>query len=253
MNKYLKNLDKLEFVVTFSCTGKCKHCSEGGTELPKGFIDPEPASHLISAVKSRYEINSVMTFGGEPLLFPETVYAVHSTALKLDIPKRTLITNGFFTNDSKKISDTASKLAESGVNGVLLSVDAFHQETIPIEPVKKFAEELKNHGVPIRVHPAWLINKEHNNPYNSRTKELLELFTGMDIQVSEGNDIFPSGNALKYLSDYFDLTKQYQNPYEENPEDIRALSFDPSGKILGGNFYETDILQILENYTRINP
>ena len=29
MNKYLKNLNRIEFVVTMACTGKCKHCSQG--------------------------------------------------------------------------------------------------------------------------------------------------------------------------------------------------------------------------------
>ena len=28
-NKYLENLDKIEFVVTDACTGRCKHCSQG--------------------------------------------------------------------------------------------------------------------------------------------------------------------------------------------------------------------------------
>ena len=29
MNPYIKNLKKIEFIVTMACTGKCKHCSEG--------------------------------------------------------------------------------------------------------------------------------------------------------------------------------------------------------------------------------
>ena len=29
MNKYLKNINRIEFVVTMACTGKCKHCSQG--------------------------------------------------------------------------------------------------------------------------------------------------------------------------------------------------------------------------------
>jgi len=248
MNKYLKNLNKLEFVVTYSCTGKCKHCSEGGCELPKGYIAPDIAARLVSDVTAQYEINSVMTFGGEPLLFPETVYAVHSTALKLGIEKRTLITNGFFTTDNAEISDVAKRLCDCGINNVLLSVDAFHQETIPLEPVKYFAVELKKLGVPLKVHPAWLVNKEHDNPYNSRTKALSAEFTEMGISESDGNDIIPSGNALKYLGEYYDLTGEYINPYDENPVDIRAISFDPSGNLLGGNFYERDIIEILENY-----
>lgn len=252
MNKYLKNLNKLEFVVTYSCTGKCKHCSEGNTILPSGFISPDIAARLVAEVAERYDISSVMTFGGEPLLFPETVYAVHSIAKDMNISKRTLITNGFFTTDNSKITHVAKRLSESGTNAVLLSVDAFHQETIPLEPVKKFAEELKGFNVPLKIHPAWLVNKEHDNPYNLRTNELLAVFTEMEISVSEGNDIIPSGNALKYLGDYYDLSKEYINPYDENPKDIRAISFDPSGKILGGNFYETDIIEILEKYTPNN-
>lgn len=29
MNKYIKNLNRIEFVVTMACTGRCIHCSEG--------------------------------------------------------------------------------------------------------------------------------------------------------------------------------------------------------------------------------
>lgn len=28
MNKYLKNLNRIEFVVTMACSGRCKHCSQ---------------------------------------------------------------------------------------------------------------------------------------------------------------------------------------------------------------------------------
>ncbi len=31
-NPYIKNLNKIEFVVTMACTGKCKHCSEEDPE-----------------------------------------------------------------------------------------------------------------------------------------------------------------------------------------------------------------------------
>ena len=38
-----------------------------------------------------------MTFGGEPLLYPETVCKIHSAAKEMNIPKRELITNGYFS------------------------------------------------------------------------------------------------------------------------------------------------------------
>ena len=50
------------------------------------------------------------------------------------IPVRQLITNGFFSRDGDRIKEAAGRLAQSGVNNLLLSVDAFHQETIPLAP-----------------------------------------------------------------------------------------------------------------------
>ncbi|MDE5937169.1 MAG: hypothetical protein K2G83_07170 [Ruminococcus sp.] len=46
----------------------------------------------------------------------------------------------------------------------------------------------------------------------------------MGISVSEGNIIFPSGNALEYLGEYFDSGQNTDNPYERNSKDIRAIS-----------------------------
>ncbi len=248
MNKYVKNLNRIEFIVTFACTGRCKHCSEGEHKGYGVHIDTETAAKVVREAAGKYDITSVMTFGGEPLLYPEAVYAVHAAAMEIKIPKRQLITNGFFSKDSAKIKSVAEKLARSGVNDILLSVDAFHQETIPLEPVKEFAAGVKRLGVGIRVNPAWLVGKEHHNPYNSRTLELIAEFEAMGISQSDGNIIIPSGNALKYLGEYFDMSKEYTSPYEENPEDIRAISMEPNGNVLGENVYDTGILEILEKY-----
>ena len=151
MNKYLENLNRIEFVITYACTGRCKHCSEGEHTASGEHIDDEKARELVKSVAEKYQINSLMTFGGEPLIYPETVCAIHSMAKEMNIPKRQLITNGFFSRDIDKIKSVAQNLIQSGVNDILLSVDAFHQETIPIEPVKTFADEIHQSGIRIRV------------------------------------------------------------------------------------------------------
>lgn len=248
MNKYVKNLNRIEFVVTFACTGRCKHCSQG---KHSGFGEPigaETAAKAVRAAARHYAIDSVMTFGGEPLLYPETVYAIHSAALAMGIPKRQLITNGFFSRNRIKIKEVAETLAQCGVNEVLLSADAFHQETIPLAPVKKFAEELRNLRVCLHVHPAWLVQKDHENPYNVRTKEILAEFEAMGISPSSGNVILPRGNALRYLSGYYDMSEDYSSPYEENPQDIHAICISPNGDVLNGNIYKTELSEILETY-----
>ncbi|MDE6594883.1 MAG: hypothetical protein K2K44_02605, partial [Oscillospiraceae bacterium] len=186
---------------------------------------------------------------GEPLLYPESVCKINAAARDMGISKRQLITNGFFSKDTDKIRQVAKDLSESGVNAVLLSVDAFHQETIPLDTVKLFAEAVKSAGVWIRTNPAWLVSKDDDNPYNVKTREILETFDKMGIERADGNIIFPSGNALKYLGEYFPDCAEQENPYEENPEDIHAVSVCPNGDVLGGNLYKNHILDIIESYS----
>lgn len=247
MNKYLKNLSRIEFMVTMACTGKCKHCSQGEHKSSDS-VDKTVATDAVRKIASEYRIESVMTFGGEPLLCADTVCEIHKTAREMNIPKRQLITNGYFSKDFEKIKLTVERLAENGVNEILLSVDAFHQENIPIQYVKAFAEAVKAIDVKIKVQPAWLVSRDADNPYNNKTKELLSVFNEMGIETSEGNVIFPMGNALKYLSDYLKPMAENENPYWENPVDIRAICFSANGDILGGNIYKKDINDILSCY-----
>ncbi len=251
MNKYLKNLNRIEFVVTMACSGKCKHCSQGDHKSSDN-IDKYLTSNAIRKIAEEYNIESVMTFGGEPLLFYETVCEIHKAAKEMNIPQRQLITNGYFSKDFNKIKLVAELIAQSGVNDILLSVDAFHQETIPLEYVKVFAEAVNGTDVKLRVHPAWLVSPDADNPYNNKTREMLNEFNQMGIESSEGNVIFPSGNALKYFGEYFDLSKKEQNPYWEDPTDIKAICFSANGDILGSNIYKQDISEILSSYTPNN-
>ena len=247
MNPYLINLNKIEFVITYACTGRCKHCSEGEHKSCGERIDPQIAADAVRKIAAEYDIKTVMTFGGEPLLYPDAVYAIMTTAKELNIPKRQVITNGYFSKNADKICEVAEQLAACGVNDLLLSVDAFHQETIPLDVVKQFAAKAKKCGIPIRLQPAWLVSATDDNPYNRKTREILDSFADMGISENEGNIIFPEGNALKYLAEYF-TEKLPENPYVEDPRDVHCVSFSPNGDVLGGNVRERDIMEIIKDY-----
>ena len=102
MNQYLKKLNKIEFVVTYACTGRCKHCSEGEHTSCGERIAPQIAADAVRKIAAEYDIQTVMTFGGEPLLYPDAVYAIMKTAKELNIPKRQVITNGYFSKNADK-------------------------------------------------------------------------------------------------------------------------------------------------------
>ena len=248
MNQYLKNLNKIEFVITNACTGRCKHCSEGEHTSCGERIEPQIAAEATRKIAEKYDIRTVMTFGGEPLLYPESVYAVMKVAKELNIPKRQVITNGYFSKNTDKIREVAERLANCGVNDLRLSVDAFHQETIPLDVVFEFAKALKKYEIPTTLQPAWLVSKNDGNEYNIKTKEILGKFADLSIPVGEGNVIFPEGNAIKHLAEYF-IDAHPENPYVEDPCDVRCISFSPNGDVLGGNVYQSDIIKIIESYT----
>lgn len=248
MNDRFRNLRKIEFTVTLACTGKCRHCSEGDHEGSAGHIDADTAVEAIKKICAHYRIQTVMTFGGEPLLYPDIVCAIHRAAFELGIEKRQVITNGYFSKSPERIESVVGDLKDSGVNDLLLSVDAFHQEYIPLDPVFRFAKSAAEAGIPIRLQPAWLVGPDDPNPYNQRTREIIRRFDPLQISLNQGNVIFPAGNALKYLRAYFDENTTVKSPYEEDPEDVRTVSFGPDGSVLNGNVYQTDILEIMERY-----
>ena len=259
MSKYI-NLNRIEFGITGSCSGKCKHCSNTAV-FDTNCVNVDSAVTAIIQLTKRYEIESLMTFGGEPLLYSDVVCKIHATARDCGIPVRQLITNGYFASDKQKIETVASSLCMSGVNNIAISVDAFHQEYIPIEPVIVFAESLIKSGVlNLRVHPAWLVNEQHGNPFNNETKKLLKIFNDKGIETSSGNNIFPSGSAIKHFSDYFpapeaiDLSVRCGSfPYTAPLDDIDSLGINPNGdvhicSISIGNIYNEDIIDIIDRY-----
>ena len=115
------------------------------------------------------------------------------------------------------------------------------------QKVKQFAAEVQRCGVPIRLSPAWLVSPEDDNPYNRQTREVLAHFAEMKIPVGEGNIVFPEGNACRNLAEYFTDVPP-ENPYVEDPCDVRCVSFSANGDVLNGNVYRQDIMEIFANY-----
>lgn len=256
------NINRIEFMVTYNCTGKCTHCSVADklNSLKHNHVREKEAVEAIEWLVGHFDVTSVMTFGGEPLLYPEIVGAIHDTARRCGIEQRQLITNGYFSKQEQRISEVAHMLSASGVNNLMLSVDAFHQETIPVDLVHLFAKKVTEAGVPkVRLQPAWVVNKEHENPYNRKTKEILAEFADLNISTASGNDIFLAGNAAKYLAQYYDAPKLNLSevcgtmPYTEPLSNITSLSIVPNGDVLIcsyviGNIYEESIADIVARY-----
>jgi organic radical activating enzyme len=263
VNRYLP-VNRIEFAVTYLCNSKCRHCQLGEEEERKKFpshVDKDIAVEIVRKVGKKYNPKSIMTFGGEPLLYPEIVYAIHKEAMKVGIPVRDIITNGFWARKTIEIRDIAEKLVKSGVNDADISVDCFHQEFIPLEIVKKAAESLLKAGMAhVSWDPCWVVSKDHDNPYNRKTKAILKQLKDLPVKEGEGNNAQPEGRTLKWLKDFLPpRTKTPKGkcgdvPYTEELDSVKALCVVPDGRIAVcndfyiGNASETDIIDIIENY-----
>lgn len=261
LSKFM-DIKRIEFIVTFQCGGKCKHCQSGADINKQGSHRHVLSEYAVDAVKkiaSAYEVTSVMTFGGEPLYYPEVTAAIHKAATGCGIKTRQILTSGFFTNSTEKSGLVANALADAGVNDLLLSVDSFHQEHIPFEPVYQFARDIINAKIPdATLYPAWLVSKEHQNPYNAKTKEILERFSDLNISVDEyENQIALVGHAAKLLREYYEKTEL--NLSAEEPHkcsellSVTNISIVPNGDFMVcgfviGNIYEEDVLDIIARY-----
>ena len=56
---------------------------------------------------------------------------------------------------------------------------------VPVDQVYEFAKCLnKVYKRRIRLHPAWVVNEHHDNPYNHKTKEYLAYFNHIGLEYS---------------------------------------------------------------------
>jgi len=261
MNRYL-SVNRIEFLVTHLCSGKCAHCY--APKHREGFpkhIEESLAVDIVRKVSKKYDVESVMTFGGEPLLFPEIVCSIHKEATKSRIPSREVITNGYWSNNVIEIRRIARNLAECGVNDIHVSVDAFHQEQIPLHIVRKAVESILEEGIEdISWNPCWVISEDDDNTHNRTTKFILKELEDLPIRVSRGNILEPDGPALVNLRQFLPQKRKIpfgecgDMPYTEPLDCITSISVEPDGRIAVcnefyiGNASHTDILDILENY-----
>ncbi len=266
MSKFI-NINRVEFMVTNRCTSNCKHCSVAPKLNQNNDYEIESKQFFdaLKLISKKFNVESIMTFGGEPLLRAELVCALHRQAEELNIKDRHLITNGFFSKDYNRIRHVANLLSKSKVTEVCISVDAFHQEHIDIKYIELFVQSLKEENYfNIHFHPAWVVNKEHDNPYNRKTKEILSRLNYLNVNIDEGNNISLNGNAKQYLREYYPASNNLkwlkcgEMPYTNSLDNVESLTVQANGDLQIcksfklGNLNDDNLITLLDDYSPYN-
>ena len=84
------DINRIEFIVTWQCGGKCKHCQIGDEINKRSSHRHVLSDYAVEATKkisTVFDVTSVMTFGGEPLYYPYVTAAIHKAATDRFTPK----------------------------------------------------------------------------------------------------------------------------------------------------------------------
>jgi hypothetical protein len=239
VGRYLR-VERIEFAVTYRCNSRCRHChvDSGRRTAQPASLDPSAATGLVRTITRDHEVRSVMTFGGEPLLHPGTVCSIHRAATEGGVPVRQVITNAG-PRAPQQFRTVARDLADSGVNDVCVSVDAFHQEHIPVEVVASNVQALLDAGISgVRWNPAWVVSKEHDNRWNQRTRQVLAVLSHLPVGESDPLTVEPEGAALENLAEFMPPRRTDPPgecgdlPFTQRLDNLRDICVEPNGDIV---------------------
>lgn len=112
------NLRFLFFELTDRCNLNCLHCGSGCTAQNSTCLACDAIERVLGRVAERYRAENIMVCltGGEPMLHPD-LFRVIRQAVRLGFPV------GMTTNGTLIDSAAASRLAESGLDTVAVSID----------------------------------------------------------------------------------------------------------------------------------
>jgi MoaA/NifB/PqqE/SkfB family radical SAM enzyme len=202
-------------------------------------------------------VKIVTAHGGEPFLCPGVLRSMVKTAGSLGISSW-VITNGFFADDERSAREILRSLTDLGLSGITFSVDAFHQEFIPIESVRTGIEAALSAGIETVAVDSYLIGS--GSPYDVRTSRLLEALEG--LEEVQFNEFYArcEGRAADLLIEEWDPKGvpegECRLPYWIGGDlsDPDGIEIDPAGNVTLcpgvriGNARRTSLSQVLESY-----
>lgn len=120
-------------IMNYVCTAECRHCMFfSSPSCPKRFITPEMAEHLASVLE-KAGTSSVHIGGGEPFINFLALCSLIQALSRHHIGVDYIETNAFWAKEEPIIRERLTKLRDLGVTAIMVSVDPFHIEYVPLE------------------------------------------------------------------------------------------------------------------------
>ncbi len=133
-------------ITNYNCTAECAHCMFASSpECKKEYISPKMSESLASLLK-KASARSVHIGGGEPFMNFDALINLVDALNRHDIPVDYIETNAFWCRDLEFAERRLDILRDHGVSSVMVSVDPFHIEYVPLELPLKLCALLEKKG-----------------------------------------------------------------------------------------------------------
>jgi hypothetical protein len=184
----------LVLTVTGVCNASCRHCAPSCEPTKSDRPDVAFFASVLRQASQVAHIKKDVAFvGGEPTLFPAELWQLLGIAHDCGFSP-SITTNGWWGRNESRRSAFMEKFIQLGLRRIELSVDAFHQEFIPMKAIQAVLRECRTSGVSAIVRSS--VNR------NNRLGDALR---GLDLHLLEGHliassPVIPIGRAAAVLA-----------------------------------------------------
>jgi len=144
-------------LLTYQCNAACEFCyyhcgpDKGGLMPVEMCLAAWRSLRILAGATAKIHLT-----GGEPFLYWDHLVSVLAEGRRQNLgPVDLLETNGFWARSDALVRDRLQRLIDLGVQRLKISVDPFHQEYVPLPPVRRLATIAKEMMGPACVLVRW--------------------------------------------------------------------------------------------------
>jgi hypothetical protein len=252
----------VDFLLTFRCPSKCKHCAYNAGPGRNGQMQLEDAEAYLQDLADSHPLQSVGAHGGEPFLCFEILKGITKKARALGIRQIWVITNGYWAKSKSVAIEKLTELKEAGLTRIIFSVDGFHQEYIPLISVRNAIEVAARLDFDkICVDAYFLVAANATNFYDTQTRKGLESLENVENVEIHRHRVAFEGRAASELTEHVNpktgmpqgrcVLPSWIGGNLESPEGIE-IDFEGNVTLCPGicigNTKTTPLTRILEKY-----
>jgi len=190
-----------DFLLTFKCVAKCRHCSYRGSPERSGVMSVDDFRRYMTVLATEQSLDWITFHGGEPFLFYKTLVRCIEIAHKLGQKEIAVITNGYWGGSQTNAQTKLRELKKAGLTSVFFSVDAFHQEHVPFRSVHTAINVARAVDFEkITVSSCYLGSVDSDNSFNRKTEECLKRLKLPDDFQIDKHSLNVQGRATDTLT-----------------------------------------------------